>query len=407
MSAPEPQTPLPSTAGKGRFVPRLTRQRVSLVLLVVAVLGGAGWRYRITRADYRLARGEEALRARDYETVAQFAERLEASGHPDHAALLRAEGLCARNRPEFALAELNKVRPDGPLRLQTLALSGRCLLDLGDLPAARALLSTVVDERPDHADAHRGLAAIAYDLGQLGTAVDHLQRVAELDPRDARPHRLIGLIYKDMGQYARAEDAYRQALERGLPEAGTREVQLELAEVLVRQAKFAEGLAVIDGAPTGAEPGRGALRAECLRGLGRTDEAAAELDRALATHSTAALYRLRGQVHEDRGNAAEAFKCFERAVELAPNDHQAHYYLGRALAGAGRKEEADRAFARDAELRKELDRITALTKEAMEKPWDPGVRRELADVCDRMGKSELATLWRKAAATCARTAPPR
>jgi tetratricopeptide (TPR) repeat protein len=405
MSASEPQTPLPTSAGRNRFVPRLTRQRVTLVLLIVAVLGGAGWRYRITRADYRLARGDEALRARDYETAARFAERLEASGHPDHAALLRAEGLRARNRPDFALAELNKMRPDGPLGLQMKALSGRCLLDLGDLPAAHALLSAVVAERPDHADAHRGLAAITYDLGQLGTAVDHLRRVAELDARDARPHRLIGLIYKDMGQYAQAEDAYREALARGLPETGAREAQLELAEVLVRRAKFAEGLAVIDGAPAGAEPGQGALRAECLRGLGRTDEAAAELDRALGTHPTAVLYRLRGQVHEDQGHAAEALRCFERAAELAPNDHQSHYYLGRALAGAGRREEADRAFARDAELRKELDRITALTKEAMEKPWDPGVRRELADVCDRMGKPQLAALWRKAAATCARTRP--
>jgi tetratricopeptide (TPR) repeat protein len=371
------------------------------VLLIAAVLGAAGWRYRITRPDYRLARGQEALRAGDSTTATHLADRLEAAGHPDHAALLRAEALHARRHPDLALQQLNRLSPDGPFRLQILALTGQCLLELGDLPAAHSVLTTLVAEHPDHADAHRGLAAITYDLGQLGAAVDHLARVAELDPQDARPHRLIGLIYKDMGQYAQAEGAYRESLRRGLPQGAEREVRFELAEVLVRQGKFADGLAVLDGAPEGVEPGRSGLRAECLRGLGRTGEAATELDRALPTSPTAVLYRLRGQVHQDQGHPAEALKCFERAVALAPNDHQAHYYLAQALAGAGRKEEADRAFARDAELRKELDRITALTKEAMSKPWDPDVRRELAEICERMGKPELAALWRKAAATCA------
>ena len=79
--------------------------------------------------------------------------------------------------------------------------------------------------------------------------------------------------------------------------------------------------------------------------------------------------------------------------------------LGLAYAGAGRKEDAARALARDAELRKDLDRITELSKEAMQKPWDPGVRRQLADVCDRMKKPELAAMWRKAAAACSRSSP--
>src|SRR5207302_5837388 len=109
--------------------------------------------------------------------------------------------------------------------------------------------------------------------------------------------------------------------------------------------------------------------------LGRGREAVAELDAALKTHPTAALYRLRGQVHQDEGQPAEALKCFERAVELGPTDHQAYYLLGQAYASAGRKDDAARAFARDAELRKDLDQITELSKEAMRKPWDAGVRR--------------------------------
>ncbi|MCX7324098.1 MAG: hypothetical protein NTZ14_06595, partial [Hyphomicrobiales bacterium] len=73
-------------------------------------------------------------------------------------------------------------------------------------------------------EAHRGLAVIAYDLGELSKALVHLKRVSELDPKDSRPSRLSGLINKDMSQDPDAEAAYREALRRGLPPEGEREV---------------------------------------------------------------------------------------------------------------------------------------------------------------------------------------
>jgi hypothetical protein len=57
-------------------------------------------------------------------------------------------------------------------------------------------------------------------------------------------------------------------------------------------------------------------------------------------------------------------------------------------------------LARAEELRKDLDRITELTKEAMAKPWDAAVRLRLAELSERLGKPELAAVWRKAAAAC-------
>jgi len=383
------------------------RRRATLTLLVLGVIAAAGWQYRISRPAYRLSRGHEAVRARDWDAVAEYARRLESAGRADEAHLLRGEALQAQKRPDLALRELNQIQSDGPLRVQTAAISGRCLLDLGELREAHLSLSFVIAEQPDHVDAYRGLAAIDYDLGRLGQAVDHLERVAELDAADARPHRLIGLIYKDMAQHALAVTAYHEALRRGLPESMEREVRLELAEVLVQQGQFAEGLKVLDeGGPIDeAEPTRAVARAECLRGLGRRVEAADVLDIALGKAQTASLYRLRGQIHMDDGHTAEAISQFDRAVEKSPSDHQARFLLAQAYAVVGRKDDAKREFAHVEEIRKDLDRITSLSRQAMDKPWDPGVRLELAEVCDRLGKSRLADMWRKAAAACASRKP--
>ena len=145
------------------------------------------------------------------------------------------------------------------------------------------------------------------------------------------------------------------------------------------------------------------MRAAALRGLGRPAEAAAALDAALAQNPTAALFRLRGQIHQDQGQPAAALACFTKAVERAPADHQANYLLAQAYAAAGRTDDAARIFAKVDELRKDLDQITELSRAAMKQPWDAAVRLKLATLCDHLDKPALAAMWRKAAA--ATTAP--
>jgi hypothetical protein len=41
-----------------------------------------------------------------------------------------------------------------------------------------------------------------------------------------------------------------------------------------------------------------------------------------------------------------------------------------------------------------------LNREADRKPTDVQVRRRLAEVCERLGKFDLALTWRKAAESC-------
>ena len=124
------------------------------------------------------------------------------------------------------------------------------------------------------------------------------------------------------------------------------------------------------------------------------------LDAVLPKYPSAALYRVRGQVHQDAAQLPEAVHCLERAVELDPFEQKSHYLMGQAYSGVGRPDDAARSFARVESLKKSLDRMTVLTKEAMEKPTDGKVRLELAELSEALGKPKLALMWRKAAAAC-------
>jgi tetratricopeptide (TPR) repeat protein len=396
-------------------------RQAGLLLLVLLGIGNfVVWRYRVTRPDYQLQRGQTAIRLHDWDTVAEIAQRLFDAGHRNHAAVLRAEGLLVlgrqstdpakkRTQAQLALNELNKMNLEGfalndPLRVQAASLSGQCFLELGNLAEAHRVFTFVLDQQPEQIDAHRGLAAIAYDLGHIPTAIRHLETVARLDPSDARPHRQLGLIYADLGEHEKAAEAYHVSLRRGIDGQPRAEVYFELAQVLLHLARFSEAVDILDQARTGGEepPWLVAIRAEAYRGLGRRDEAIALLERAIALYPDGgALYRIRGQLHLDDNNPTAAVQCLERAAELSPWAYQPQYLLSQAYAAAGRPDDAARTARKVDELRREYTLLSDLTREAMNKPGDATVRRRLAEVCERLGKPELAAMWRAAAATVA------
>jgi Flp pilus assembly protein TadD len=291
---------------------------------------------------------------------------------------------------------LNRVRPESALRLRAAVASGKCLLKLKQFREAYRVFLVVAEEDPNNTDAHRGLGAAAYDMGQLSVAGTHLQKVAELDPADPRPHRLIGLIHKDLSQWEQAEAAYHEARKRNLPD-GSGEVQTELATVLIRQGKYADAQAVLREKVPRDNPDWFAADAEALRGLGKRDTAAKLVDQLMPHYPTPRLLKLRGQLLLDDARNADAVGPLEEAVKQSPADFEARYLLGQAFAALGRKDDAARELARVEALKKDYALLTDLSREAMEKPWDAGVRSSLAEICDRVGKPDLAAMWRRSA----------
>jgi tetratricopeptide (TPR) repeat protein len=376
--------------------------RLCLAVACLAAAGG-GWWYYVTRPEYRWQRGQQALRENDWLAAEEFARKLEASGEPDRARLLRGEALFRQRRYADAVTELNQVRDEGDLRLRAATLQGQCFLRLNFLREAHRAFQFVVDQQPDNPDAHRGLAAVYYDLGDLTRAIPHLEQVARLVPTDGRPHRQIGLIDKDLAQYADAAAAYREALGRELNPTVREEVRLELAEVLIKQLDYPAALEVLDHPTPGPQDGVRAmgLRAECLWGLSRAGEARELLDRALRREPSGVyLLRLRGQIHLAEGEPAQAAALLEKAVALDPHDEPSRYQLVLAYTRLNRAKDAAEQQERARAIRERLALLTTLSKEAMDKPWDAGVRRRLAEICDQLGRPNLAAMWRRAAEAC-------
>jgi tetratricopeptide (TPR) repeat protein len=402
-----------------------TRRHLLALLSSVLVLGlgaGAGaWWYHTTRADYRLQCGREALRRGERQRAEQFVTLLAAAGDRDHANLLRAEIFWQQVKPwldtdQAAAAPLlrqaveacNKIRDQGELRLQAVALTGRCLLYLKDPLGAERALGFVLDHQPDHADAHRGLAAIYYDQGALMRSVHHLEEVARLDPRDGRPHRQMGFIYKNLDQPAQAIDCYEEALRRELSDRVTQEVRVELAECQVKQSLYAEALRTLEGCDSQTAEAAEvlALRGDCLRGLGRTGQAVALLDGALEAYPRSPeLLRLRARLAREAGATRQEADLLVRALEIDRHDYPSRYQLAQTYEGLGRHADAALQRRMAEQTKGYLTERGRLQEEALGKPWDVAVRKRLAEICRQLDQPEEAKRWLAAAAACAPAAP--
>src|SRR5262249_9390017 len=184
------------------------------IAVVLGLLGGIGsWRFRVTRAEYRLRQGQAALLREDYDKAAELANLLEASGHLDHAHLLRGQSLLRRGYLNPALLEYNAIRHDcKELLAEASMVFGLGLYFHGHLAEAEKLLLHAVQQLPDNVDVRRGLAALYYDRGAMRDALRHLKRWAELAEGDGMPYRFMGVIYHGLSATAPAAENCAKAL---------------------------------------------------------------------------------------------------------------------------------------------------------------------------------------------------
>jgi tetratricopeptide (TPR) repeat protein len=385
------------------YLRRRAKTMLGVTGLLALAAAGAGWWYMTSRPDYRLRAGQEALAREDWDAAEQQITHLEADGRADHAHLLRGELFFRQEQFDQALKEFNQIRDQGTIRLQAVAFSGRCLLQLGNRNGAEQAFLFVVHEDPDHVDAHRGLASIYYDQNALDSAIKHLFEVARLDPRDGRPCRLLGLVFKDLEQIPDAVAAYQDALTRELSDRVAEEVREELAECLLKQGAFDEVLRTLDQCePTPARVGPlRALRAEALWGQGKADGARDLLDRSLADHPRCVeLLRLRAKVYLAAEEPKRAADLLERVLEVDRHDHASRFELAKAYEALGRRADAAEQRRLGEQTQKYFTELTGLTQKAMSSPWDAGLHRRLADLCEKLDRPDLAVMHRRAAAAC-------
>ncbi len=310
--------------------------------------------------------------------------------------VLQAAILLRMNRPAEALQAVDAVDAQGSFHTPVLLIRGQALYHLGHLAEAEAAFRQIADQQPQNADAHRWLGAIYYDLGAMRAAIDELNVVARLEPDDYRPFRLSALIQKDFEQFVEAAAAYRGALDRNPPDDVRAEIALELGEVYSRLFEHDRALEVLADAPPTAEAF--ALRAECLWSVGRLDEAREALAqgrRIDPEHRD--LDVVEAQLKIDDGQPEAAIALLEPVLRRDPHDFRARYQIAQAWRQAGDEERHKDAMQLMTDSRQLYYRLTELNELAVTQPDDPAIRDELADICRKLNKPELAEMWERAA----------
>jgi Flp pilus assembly protein TadD len=261
-------------------------------------------------------------------------------------------------------------------------VDGVAALEAGRLDEAERILSTVVTQQPDSADANYYLGLALFRAGRSGAARPPLERAVKLSPASAPAWKTLGLATMSVGDLDGALPALGKAcdlapqdedacyyLARDLHALGRYEAACEPFEKALRAApkvnlpKVHRAIALnFSALGMTADAEQHFLKAIQLNGRaardgedprvdygaflfrqGRTEEALRPLDQAVhdaPSSPRANLERGRVLLHLEKMNDAVA--CLEKAVALEPANWNAHLLLGRAYLRLGRTSDGER-----------------------------------------------------------------
>jgi tetratricopeptide (TPR) repeat protein len=313
---------------------------------------------------------------------------------------------------QLAYKEFTDIPVESPLFAEVAAPAGEALVRLREagalvpLEGAYKLLRTAVEHQPDNADAHRWLAVVCGDLGLFDEALEEYQAVGRLDPADGRPFRQMGLLLQNQLRRGPAMEAYQEALHRELSPHVRAEAAEELAGLQISNGLVPEALRTLEKVPPayGRRTEILALRAAALWVSDperHQVEVAQLLDAALANDpDNVACLRLRARVHLAEDQLLKARPLLERAVQLAPHEHEARHLLAQILTSTGETAaaaEQRRLAEATTRLKRELDDLIRLAGRdlAADEP-----RLRAAQIYLELGNRQAAHLWVRAALAC-------
>lgn len=225
----------------------------------------------------------------------------------------------------FAATE--RQRPvEKHLQIEAKIREGIALQRSGELDAAAAVYTELLEARPDSAPALHYLGLTRFQQGRLPEAEQLLGRSLEIEPDNPN-------AWSDLGMLRIRADAPEKSLQ-----------------------SFENALTLAPEHPDALNN-----MAQALRRLGRFGEARQYLERlvALKPESAAAHYHL-GDTRYKANDVSGAIKSYQKAVRLDPDNRRIRTGLGDAYESAGRFREAKLQYV--AALRRQSDAILPLAK---------------------------------------------
>ena len=217
-------------------------------------------------------------------------------------------------------------------QVDTLYRQGLDAVKRGDLAPARTAFEQVVKLAPASAEGHNSLGWVMFSQGQTAEAILQIRQALRLKPNLTAAHINLANALAQSGNLADAESEARAAV-RLAPQDS------EAHRTLGRIASFRGDLNTATSELKKAvelDPKQATLHDELGSVLAKAsnldDAAAAEFSEALRLQPDFASSALHlGVIRWRQKQNAEALSLLQKAVQLAPQSAQAHYYLGRQL----------------------------------------------------------------------------
>lgn len=228
--------------------------------------------------------------------------------------------------------------------LSHLLLLGSAEALAGDLPNAIGVLQHAIERFPNDDHAYYRLALV-FSLGRRDReAQDVLATGLKMAPHS--PLLLYGqaVIAESMGLY---DDAVRLSKQSIVEKAEQPDAWGLMGSAYVRLGRLDEALGAFEEAlQYGADTHVRVNYAECLLRMDRTDAAAAQLSELQRKEpNNPEVLRGVGKLYRAKGEFAKAEPVLQRAVELDPNDSEAHFAFAETLRHLGRLQSAKKEYA--------------------------------------------------------------
>jgi len=214
----------------------------------------------------------------------------------------------------------------------------------GQFAQAEALLRDVLGEHPDSLAAQLNLGLVLSSEKRWQEALVPLEAAAQLELKNPQPLTLIGIVYGKMGESSQSIEYLRKALALS-PNSADAHLNLGIAladgfDLPGASEQFAAAEKLAPDSPiVHYNAGRVAFD------QGDATKARLELERACAlVRDYPSALTLLAQIEIREREFEGAIHHLSRVIQLQPQNTDAVYLLGRALAGAGRKQEAMAAW---------------------------------------------------------------
>ena len=338
-----------------------------------------------------------AFDARDVQRAVELRRTLE--GHPQYGALaeaIDALGLAKSGKLEDALRAAEQLSRIPAMQAESLLIAGEVFQTQGNWSQARWERFTARWSCTPTTCAPSLVGGTLLRFGSHAVGYRHLGKVAALDPTDYRPLRLCGLIRYDYEQFAESADDYRRALERCPPGPVTDEIRLGLAASLRQQQRVDEAFAALESCPETVTVLT--ERAMCYETAGQVDKA----PRPGSPRRGADAPRRPGQPDPGQASAFSPPRGGCRgsaAYRPGGGSHGPQTPLPpRAGPAPGRRNRRGASGTGTvAPLRDMFLRLADLHLKANGNPYDVGVRVQLGELAEKLGRLQSARTWYRAA----------